>query len=76
MSLQTSEYSFFNKGHEGENEHDHTKGLMEIEHRTTEAMWARHSAVFLDTPQGLVLNKKCECVVLNKAGEYVNRINP
>jgi hypothetical protein len=45
---------------------------MESEHRTTEAMWAHHKAVFLDWPQGLnpKLNKKRECFVLNKEGEY------
>jgi hypothetical protein len=43
---------------------------------TTEAMWAHHRAVFLDSPQGLLLNKKGECVVLNKEGECVNGINP
>jgi hypothetical protein len=60
----------------GRSEHDHTKGLMESEHRTTEAMWAHHRAVFWDRPQGLVLNKKCECVVLNKEGEWHGCIKP
>jgi hypothetical protein len=78
VSLQTSEYSFSNKGHDGEDEHDQTKGLMESGHRTTKAMWAHHRAVFLDRPQGFKASSSTRnvCVILNKEGECVNGINP